>query len=60
MNHPAAHPAPQPAMTRYTCVACGRHWRTNTQPTRCPYCYYDRSAPRPDRPPYLSDGRRGR
>ncbi len=43
-------PAPPP-IQRYTCVACGRHWRTATRPTACPFCGYNRSAPRPDPTP---------
>lgn len=43
-------PAPSP-IRRYTCVACGQHWRTATPPTACPFCGYSRSAPRPDPTP---------
>ena len=43
-------PTPPP-IQRYTCVACGQHWRTATRPTACPFCGYSRSAPRPDPTP---------
>lgn len=59
-NKRPPRPAPVLVMTDYTCVSCGRHWRTNETPRRCPYCGYDRSAPRPDPPPGYGGGRRGR